>query len=104
MLVYAATIDPIEEFCLPLLAADVTGWVRRAIDAFYATGHKPHDLKQFVLYMLNSNNNDTRQEALRYAVASMCAAKGWPLRHVLTEDESYYDFYNEPYFCPVTSH
>lgn len=91
----------VEEFCLPLLVSDSTGEVRRLIDEF-ATSFRANDLKTFVLFLLNRNPHDPRQVALKHAMAHMCAAKGWPLRHVQTEDETYYDFYNEPYFC-VTS-
>lgn len=100
---YSPCIEPpppasIVEFCVPLLAGDNTGEVWRAIREF-ATRFRTNDLKRFVLFLLNDKPHDPRRNAVRHAMASMCAAKGWPLRHVQTEDEAYYDFYNEPYFC-----
>lgn len=100
MRVYIAPpTSPIEEFCLPLLASDTTGEVRRVIDEFTAR-FRSHDLSTFVLYLLNDCQKDVRREAVRFAVSSMCTAKGMPLRYVWTEDDgNYYDFYNDPYFC-----
>lgn len=99
MRVYVAPpTTAIEEFCLPLLARDHTGGVRRAIDDFY-TCFRTTDLCSFVTHVLNDRLIQ-RREAAWADVPGMCAAIGMPLRHIRTEDDEYYDFYSDHFFSP----